>query len=339
MTAVNEYQKLETTGLWRASPEDQKREVVLSFGDTSLIILDRSNAPLTHWSLSAVERINPGKRPALFEPGPHAGETLEIEDDLMINAIEKVRMAIARSRPRQGRLRLNVFVAIFAAIILAGFFWLPGALVRHAVSVIPDTKREDIGKRLLTEINKVSGDICGSRLGATSLAAFHRKLDQEQNLEAVLIFPSNTRLTTLLPGNFLLLSQTLVEDIDTPEVLAGFIVSGVTQTQTSDPLEDLLNQAGPMATLSLLTSGKIEKDVLKDHALTIMKQDNLYPNDNDLLIAFEKAQISTRPFAFARDFSGETTLSLIEADPKRDRAKAPLMSDGDWVSIQSICES
>ena len=100
MTALSQYERLESTGLWRAAPGEQRREVTVSFGDATLVIADGAGRPLTHWSLAAVERINPGTRPALFAPDADQSETLEIDDDLLIDAMEKVRKTIARRRPR-----------------------------------------------------------------------------------------------------------------------------------------------------------------------------------------------------------------------------------------------
>ena len=105
MTALNEYQRLESTGIWRASPDEQRRDVMVSVGDASLVIYDSAGRPLGHWSLPAVIRLNVGTRPALFAPGPDAPEELEINEDEMIDAIEKVRKTIEKRRPRQGRLR------------------------------------------------------------------------------------------------------------------------------------------------------------------------------------------------------------------------------------------
>ncbi|MCB2149812.1 MAG: hypothetical protein KDE06_00400, partial [Rhodobacteraceae bacterium] len=100
MTALPEYQRLESTGLWRASPDGQRREVLVVFGDATLVISDtRTAAALAHWSLPAVIRLNPGKRPALFAPGAEAGEELEIEDATMIAAIGKVHRLIEARRP------------------------------------------------------------------------------------------------------------------------------------------------------------------------------------------------------------------------------------------------
>mgnify|MGYP006205154343 CR=1 FL=1 len=66
-TALKKYQKLESSGLWREAPELQRREVVVAFGEASLTLSDpRTEAALSHWSLPAVERINPGELPALY---------------------------------------------------------------------------------------------------------------------------------------------------------------------------------------------------------------------------------------------------------------------------------
>lgn len=339
MTAVKEFQRIETSGLWRARPEDQRREVTLSFGDTSLVIRDRSDAPITHWSLSAIERINPGKRPALFEPGPDSGESLEIEDDIMINAIEKVRTAIARARPKQGRLRLTVFLTIIAAIAAIGYFWLPSALMRHALTVVPDTKREAIGLSLLGEINRLAGSTCNQPLGRIALVKLHSKLDPDDQLERVLILPSDVRDTILLPGRLLTLSNTLVEDHDAPDVVGGYILSGKLQAQITDPLAPLLKVAGTIGTLKLLTTGNVDRASLRQHAEELLKTENDFPPADQLIELFTNYKMATSPFAYARDISGETTLGLIEADPFRGQQMLSKLTDGDWVSLQSICES
>ena len=111
MTALSEYDRLETTGLWREDPTAQLREVVISLGNATLIITTSTDRPLTHWSLPAVERLNPGEMPAIFAPGPEATETLEISETAMISAIEKVRTVLAKRRARPGRLRLFLILA------------------------------------------------------------------------------------------------------------------------------------------------------------------------------------------------------------------------------------
>ena len=55
MTALKGYERLECTGLWRSGPAIQRREVVVSCGQATLILTDMQNRPLAHWSLAAVD--------------------------------------------------------------------------------------------------------------------------------------------------------------------------------------------------------------------------------------------------------------------------------------------
>ena len=49
MTALKQYQRIEATGLWRPSPDVQRREVVVSIGEATLTISDFNDRALTHW--------------------------------------------------------------------------------------------------------------------------------------------------------------------------------------------------------------------------------------------------------------------------------------------------
>ena len=59
--------------------------------------------------------------------------------------------------------------------------------------------------------------------------------------------------------------------------------------------------------------------------------------DEALLAAFEKAAVSSAPYAYARDPSGESTLPLIEADPYRGGSPRALLNAEDWDSLKAIC--
>ena len=75
MTALTEYERLEATGLWRATAEAQRREVLVSVGEATLTIADFNNRALAHWSLAAIDRQNPGEYPAIYSPDGDPGET------------------------------------------------------------------------------------------------------------------------------------------------------------------------------------------------------------------------------------------------------------------------
>jgi len=78
MTALKAYERLECTGLWRSGPAMQRREVVVSCGQATLILTDMQNRPLAHWSLAAVDVQTHKEDAATLRPAPGSEESLEI---------------------------------------------------------------------------------------------------------------------------------------------------------------------------------------------------------------------------------------------------------------------
>ena len=172
MTALRKYQRLECGGLWRETPQDQRREVLVRFGDATLVLSDpKSGAAVSHWSLPAIERINKGQEPPVFAPGADALESLELDDPEMIAALGTVRHAVQAAVAKPGRLRGVLLAGSAAAVVLAAVLWLPGALVSHTASVVPPAQRADIGQRALDDLVRVTGATCNNQLGLQALAA------------------------------------------------------------------------------------------------------------------------------------------------------------------------
>ncbi|WP_208348067.1 hypothetical protein [Pseudaestuariivita rosea] len=334
MTALKQYAKLQSTGLWRASDTAQRQDVVVSFGDATLVIADKNGRALSHWSLPAIERLNPGKSPAHYAPDTEGTEQLEIEDPDLIAAIDKITKAIARHRPRPGRLRwlsLGGSITVVLAVLL---LWLPGALQRHTLKVVPDVKRDEIGAALLEKIDRIAGMPCGSPDGSDALDTLKTRLSIENQ---ILIYPAGLPETVHLPGKAILIPAKVFEDHEDPAVAAGFILAQLIRTETRDPLRDLLEYGGILTTFRLLTTADIPDQTLLAYAETLLSTPPRPVDDNALLTAFAKAGVSSGPYAYALDPSGETTLALIEADPFIGRTPSPILSDGEWISLQSIC--
>lgn len=337
MTALKEFARLECGGLWRPDADAQRREVAVSFGDATLVISDTAGRPLTHWSLPAVERLNAGERPALFTPDPGAVEILEISDDTMIDAIEKVRKTVKRRRNKPGRLRTLAVLGMVAGIGALGVFWLPDALIREAQSVVPAVKRAEIGATLLGHIQRVTGPVCRSPLGAAALAKLHARALGPDAGGQVFVVPSGPDLAVYLPGGLIVMNRDLIEDTEDPAVVAGHIIAAAAQVRVEDPLAALLKAQGLRTTFQLLTTGEVGADRLRSYAEAVFAQLPARASDDILLDLFAAGQIPSTPYAYAVDITGESTIALIEADPVPAARVSPLLNDTDWISLQGIC--
>ena len=335
MTALRKYDRIEASALWRPAPGEQRREVIISMGDATLLISDMKDRPITHWSLAALDRVNPGKQPAIYSPDGDPGETLELAagEDNMIEAIETLRRAVDKARPHPGRVRsvgALTSAALVAALLL---LWLPGALVNHAVSVVPVAKRVAIGDTLLTRIERLSGLRCNAPSGLRSLQLLRKRIGSGP----LSVMPATGQISLHLPGGRILLRRDLVEDFEDPSVAAGFALAELTQARASDPLRDLLRYAGVWSTFRLLTTGDLPPNDLAQYAQYLMTAPRRTPATDPLLAQFARAKISAAPYAYALDVTGESVLPLIEGDPASAHAPAMIMADADWLRLQNIC--
>lgn len=338
MTALREYQRLESGGLWRADAAAQRREVTVSFGNATLVISDPVGRPLTHWSLAAVARQNTGQRPAVFMPDADVDETLEIDDPLMIEAIEKVRKTLARTRPREGRVRMIstwAFVALIAAI---GYAWLPGALREQAQAAVPQAKRVEIGAGVLNELQLLTGPVCRGQFGRAALATFRDRLMGADAVTQIVVMPLGQDIALPLPGGIIALDRALVERLDDPAVAAGFVLAAARSRALQDPLVPMLELAGFTDTLRLLATGDFPDDVIATYATEIIgDQAAAAVPEAELLPMFEAADVPSAPYGRHLQERGQPVMELIVADPAKDAG--PVMSDGDWVALQGICDT
>lgn len=336
MTALRKYQRLECGGLWRAAADAQRRDVTVSFGEASLVISDsRSGTPLAHWSLPAVERRNPGARPAIFSPDADAGETLEIDDPDMIGALETVARSLRRGRPAGPMLRRALAGGLAVALVLLAVFWLPQALVTHAVRVLPQAKKAEIGALVLSDLERAGHEICTAPLGLRALARLQERLG---GVGLVVLAGPVAPAAMALPGGGVALGEAVIGDHDTPEVAAGHVLAALAGAEAEDPLVPALRAAGLYGTLMLLITGDLPEGALRGYGARLKTRPPPKPPAEALLQRFAAAEISVAPYAYALDPSGETTLALIEADPHRDTPPRQVLADGDWVSLQGICQ-
>jgi len=337
MTALREYQRLEATALWRATSEDQRREVIVSIGDATLVITDLQDRPLTHWSLAAIHRQNAGNYPATYHPDGDPGETLELAEDetAMITAIERLRRAVDRTRPHPKRLRGLGVLALLAPLVSAlALLWLPGAVLRHTVSVVPDIKRAEIGEALLTRIERVSGRSCSNPDADAALT----RLAGRTGVDQLVVIPGGMQTSLHLPGGIIVVNVSVFEDTDDPAAAAGYIVAEKARATQRDALRDLLSHAGTAAPFRLLTTGEVSDSALDAYTETVLSAAPVPLPDAILLSAFAEASIPSTPYAFSVDPTGKTVLGLVEADPVAAQTPNRILRDRDWLLVQAICD-
>ena len=327
-TALTQFERLESGGLWRETATADARDVTVSFGKATLVLTDRAGLPLTHWSLPALIRLNVGERPALFTPDPDTNETLEIEDDLMVDAIEKIRKALLQAAPAPRRMRGLIPLGIAVAAIAVGVIWGPSAFTRQTLSVVPDSKRSEIGATILGHYQRLTGSTCRSALGTPPLIQLKNRLMGRDTKGQIVVVQTLPQGAAVLPGGIVMVDRALIERLDDPAIVSGFILAAIAGRDSHDPLSDVLTATGITTTFQLFTTGNIANDALQSYAQTVQDLE-VTPTDTDSLItAFDAADVALEPYARVRDIA----LPTMSGGSTR-----PILSDSDWVRLQGIC--
>ena len=338
MTALRKYERLESSGLWRETPQAQLREVIVSLRATTLMLSDpKTETPLTQWSLPALRRLNPVQMPALYAPAEDDGETLEIDDPEMISALDTVRRTLDHRRAKPGRLRGTLYATSGVALLGLAVFWLPGALVDYTANMLPLPTRVQLGQMALSDLSRLSGSPCAAPMGTAALTRLAARIDPNDPPQIMVLRDGVTRAAAL-PGNIVLLPVKLLDQSDGPEAVAGFVITEKRYALNRDPTKAVLRYAGLWATLRLLTSGAMSPQSLDGYGETLLQTAEILPPDFDLLSAFKTAGISSTPYALARDPSGQQTRALVQSDPLPRGSDPVVLDDASWLSLQAVCQ-
>lgn len=345
MTALERYSKLEGTGLWAAAPSEQRRDVVVSFGDATLVISDaRSMQVLSHWSLPAVTRLNPGKRPAIYSPEGDGCETLELDDDWLIDALKVIQAALSPPRSLFSRFRRPLLAGSGLLGLLLAALIVPQALQTHTASVVPMPKRIELGERVRHDLLREGARACQSSYAAPAITILQRRLFQSPAQIVVMQdLPSQQPRVQHVLGRIFIVDARLLEESESAEALAGVLLIAAQRSVEQDPLRPLLRHAGLIATFRLLTSAELPAAATRGYAQALMRSPLTTPDIDAVLQRFERAELSTRPLV-DNPFQLDPSVELIgpalrEADPLRGEGPAnALLTDGQWVSLLNICD-
>lgn len=337
MTALKSYDRLECTGLWRRDNSSQRREVIVSFGEASLVLSDMQNRALAHWALAAIDtQIMQGTQ-ALLRPGRDAEEILELADPAMLDAVQQVQKAIDKSRPRPGRLRWFLGGALVVSLTALGVFWAPKAIVSYTANVLPEVKRAQLGTAILDHITTQNSPLCQGPFGVDAARLLAERLGADGDLKLFVLQGSGDQ-AVVLPGDTILIYENMILNTTTPDVVAGHILAAQTRALGTDPLLTILQETGARTALSLITSDMLDKDQIAGLANATLNAPAQALNTQTMLTAFEVSGVSATPYAKHAERSlGSTAHDLARLDPYPAGTPQPLLPDGAWLGLQSIC--
>lgn len=295
MTALEKYLRLEAVGIWKETPTHDPVEVLVSFGDATLLLTDFQEQHLAHWALAATSCVQSSGETAVYTPDTEGFETLEIDNAQMVRAIAQVSRATTLKRPNPPVLRWLVIGALVASFAYA-IYSAPSALRAQAVRMTSADSARNLGAEMLATLDL---QVCNQKRGneAQKLLVTRTFPDGEVRL----IIAKHTPDGAVFPGGILVVGNTLLQTLKTPEQLAVWMQFMMQSEANMDAVSRLFEGSGFKPLFSYVTSGILPDDRLQTAATEAMEH-------------------------------AMTAVSLPNSSNDR-----PLLRDQDWVALQGIC--
>ncbi|MBP7240652.1 hypothetical protein [Amaricoccus sp.] len=332
MTALDKYVRLEALGQWREAGGATPREVVVSFGDATLLLTDLSERPLGHWALAGVQAIGKDGPATVYAMTSDGEETLTIKDADMVDAIAAVSRAhrlrdVAPGSQRRRRSLWPWLVVATAAAVLAALG--PPLLRAQAARMVPPEAVEEFGDRMLLQIMATRGPLCADAEGRRALATLVARVAEGAPPPRAQALDLGPTPVALLPGPTVALGRTALLQADDPAEIAGWVALALAREAMQPGPERLMAAVGPFADLRYVLTGRLGEPALGRAVEAAMAS----PGPVEIEAAFERlrtAGLPTAPFA-----DGLRRIGL-EAPPASAEGGEAL-SDRDWVALQGLC--
>lgn len=246
MTAIDKYLRLESTGQWREG--GGAREVLVSFGNATLVLSGFDESPLAHWALAAIQRISLKDGVATYSPDAEGFETLEIDDSRMIEAISQVsRMRPSVSRTRNwGRWATLVFVGL--AVVVIGYF-APSALRGQALRMTTNESARQLGWQMASSLNM---QVCHTPMADNTLLSIEKHAFPNGDFKLQISRTGPPGVT--FPGGLILVNSDTLHQFSAPEQLASWATK---QAEIHPPLDLIFAQSSLPDIFTYVTSGTL----------------------------------------------------------------------------------
>jgi len=344
MTALHQYSRLEAAGLWRSDPLAARREVVVGLRKATIVLIDpKTELPLSQWSLPAIIRLGAEGPFVTYASHEDGDETLELDDATMIAALDRVRQVLDQRRKRPGRLRGVISITTATIILGLAAMWVPLRFYDFVAQRLPDALRRDLAAMALRDIVTISGAPCAGQSGQAAAADLARRLVPNTEtdggavvpLPAIIVLREGMPAPRQLPDGSMILPFDLVEKVDGPDTLAGYVLLERLRAGGQDPVLPALRHAGLWATFRLLSNGAMPGNALMGYGIALAARADAPIDSAALFAAFQTAQITSLPYA---EFAADTALQAMP-DAAPQGSQPLVLEDAGFLGLQYICDS
>lgn len=367
MTALERYERLEAPGRYFDGRSAAAAEVIVKFGDASLILMRFDETPLAHWSLSGLRDLGEGGAALSLTPDEASEERLLLSDPDMVAAIRAVCPRLGARRPveRPRWRRALLWGAAALASIWLIVFHLAPALADRLATLIPPEAEQAMGEEMTGQFARViaGGEprFCEGGPGGAALARLTARLERGAGAHLPLrvrVLDAPMINAFALPGGRIVLFRGLLRAAESPEAVAGVLAHEIGHVVARDPTRLALRAAGSAGLVGLLLgdfTGATATVALTEALLRSGYQREAESAADDFATALLAEEgLPAAPLAgffakLGKSEGGVFQHLASHPDPAARAARVgaadkvgaapftPALSDQDWVALRNIC--
>ncbi len=372
MTALKQYARLEAAARYFDGQSGRPLDVLVSFGERSLVIIGFDDAAKGHWPLATLKAVSDRGDPTIqLVPDLQSDERLVIQDAEMIRAIERVCPGLRKKPADKKGIRRAVFWsgAAIGAVLLLVFVILP-ALAGRLAPFIPPEKERALGDALVLQIRDLLSlggseiGFCNAPDGQAALSEMTARLNGAADLPAelgVAVMDHSMINALAAPGGRVVLFRGLIEDAESPEEVAGVLAHEMGHVLHRDPTVGVLRSAGTAGILGMMVGDVFGATIIVAGSEVLLnaryQRDVEARADRAAVEILERAGLPSTPFAaFFRRLAdrfggsqglldylsshpalGERAEAAAAADQIGTAAFEPVLDDAQWLALREIC--
>ncbi|MEM7059022.1 MAG: M48 family metalloprotease [Pseudomonadota bacterium] len=368
MTALSDYAKLEAEAVFFDAQSGLSTEVVLSFGERSLVIMALDDRALAHWPLVTLR--SPSKRDdhsVKIAPDQGAEDYVSVRDTEMIRAIQTVcpNLYTAPTKPPRRRVPRRYLVgALIVLLAISAYLGFP-AMLRHIIDDIAPEQERRLGMAMRSEMIKTLGTRnviwqCVDSEGLKAIEAITGRVAAgSEQLPQVSIIDLPIAGTLLLPGGEILIFRGLLDKTKTPEAMAGLLAHQMAHLETRDALNHSIASFAIIDLVKFWWGAQPEDQVIEDATEAFLSRPYSeaveLSADMRTTLALAATGLPTRPFAADLEDWGSLDQSPLSFSTRHpggsDRAAKvrgadkvggnsfkPALDDRSWLALGNICD-
>jgi len=295
--------------------------------------------PIAHWSLSAIREVGKSATQTVYAVDGDTQTTLTITEKPMQEALEKVVefMRVSAGGGAKKKSRVRPWAIGFSVAALLTLIAMSPALMRDfAHRLISPQRSQVLAAEMLPLIEERTGPACDTPAGSAALSKVARRMSPDGSGKLHVLDLGDVPAIAL-PGGNVVLNSEVIRNASGPSEIAGWAAVGLAGSTKSPALSGLFDSGGTWDGIKFILTGDLPERAMNRSINRLLISRKVLTPEIEMAVVDSMKEASVHPAALVAGLRREG-LSTSLVPWGGNSATEPVLTDDEWVAVQSICE-